>query len=430
MTFWPLYRWATYAATPLVLAVLARRVAQGKEERARIGERWGRAAMPRPAGRVVWLHGASVGESVTLLPLAERFLDAAPDIEVLITTGTVSSARIIGDRLPAARARHHYVPIDQPNAVRRFLDHWRPSLAVWIESEFWPNLLLETRARGIATALVNARMSDRSWRGWQRAPWAIRSLLGCFDLVLAQDAVQAERLRGLGAGDPLSVGDLKAAGRVAPVPASLLDQMQAAVAGRPVWLAASTHPGEEAIVADAHLAARETLPTLLTLLAPRHPARGPEIENLLVRRGLGVVRQSLGQIPNGDTDIWLVDTLGELGLFYRLAKLVLIAGSLIPADRIGGHNPLEAASLGAALLHGPDMNNAAASTASLDEAGAALPVTDAGDLARQVAGLLRDPASLARMGEAAQRVADDQRSVVDRVFERLLALLPAGHAGA
>jgi 3-deoxy-D-manno-octulosonic-acid transferase len=417
MTLWPLYRMATLAATPLASLVLSRRAARGKEESARIGERWGRASRPRPPGRLVWLHAASVGEAVSLLPLVDRFLAGPGEPSVLVTTGTVTSATLVAKRLPPRRAWHQYVPIDQPGAVRRFLDHWKPDLAVWVESEFWPNLLLETRRRGIAMALVNARMSDRSWRGWRRAPASIRRLLRCFDVV------QGQRLRDLGAAAIGMEGDLKAASAVPSVPESALGPEREILDGRPVWLAASTHEGEEEIVAEAHRRARRALPHLLTILAPRHPARGGTIASLLARGGFGVARRSAGETPGPDTDIWLIDTLGELGVFYRLAPLVLVAGSLRPRDRVGGHNPLEAASVGCALLHGPDTTNSAASTRMLDEAGAALPVADAATLAEAVERLLGDPPRLAAMGAAARQVADASRGVVDGVFAHLSALL-------
>jgi 3-deoxy-D-manno-octulosonic-acid transferase len=432
VSLWPVYRLATFAVAPVARVVLARRAASGKEEKRRLGERWGRATRPRPAGPLVWLHAASIGEAVSLLPLVDRFLAHRADLGVLVTTGTVTSAALIAGRLPSDRARHQYVPIDHPGAVRRFLDHWRPDLAIWVESEFWPNLLLETHRRGIRMALVNGRMSERSWRGWRRVPASIGRLLRCFDLILAQDGRQGDRLRELGAAHVATEGDLKAAAPVPPVRDELLHAARSALGDRPVWLAASTHAGEESVVAEVHRAVRQRCPTLLTLLAPRHPSRADEIARQLHEAGLAVARRSLGTEPTAGTDVWLIDTLGELGLFYRLAPLVLVAGSLRPPDRIGGHNPLEAAALGCAVLHGPDMANCLASTASLDGAGAAVLVRDAAELAAAVERLLADPAALAAMGAAARRVADGSRGVIDLVFGRLAGLLPdePGRAGA
>lgn len=428
MTLLPLYRLATRAAAPVARLVLARRVAAGKEERGRLGERWGRPSRRRPDGPLVWLHAASVGESLSLLPLVQRVLVSRPGVSVMVTTGTVTSARLMGERLPPG-AWHQYAPLDHPPTVRRFLDYWRPDLAVWVESELWPNLIVETHRRGIKMALLNARMSERSWRGWRRTPRLIRRLLRSFDLVLAQDASQAVRLQTLGALHADTVGDLKAAAVAPPASAEELTRLRGVIGSRPVWLAASTHEGEEAVVAEAHHRLRRRFPDLLTLLAPRHPARGDAVAATLAAAGAAFVRRSHDELPGAATDIWLVDTLGELGLFYRLAPLVLVAGSLGVPGSIGGHNPLEAAALGCALLHGPDMVNAAASTAALDAAGAARLVDGADMLADTVAALLADPSRLAAMGSAARQAAAAERGVVDSVLARLHPLLPLA-AGA
>ncbi len=422
-----LYRLAAHALGPAAHLVLARRAARGKEDHARLPERWGRAGAPRPPGKLIWLHAASVGESLSLLPIVERLLARLPAAHILVTTGTVTSARILADRLPA-RARHQFLPLDHPPSVARFLGHWRPDLALWVESELWPNLILETRRRGIPMALLNARMSARSARGWQRARGLIAALLGGFDLVLAQDAAQAERLTALGARAADTVGDLKAAAAVPAAPGPVLDDLKARIGGRPVWLAASTHEGEEDAVAAAHQALLARFPDLLTLLAPRHPARGDQIAATL--QNFRLARRSAGDLPGSETEIYLIDTLGELGLFYRLAPVVLVAGSLGAPGSIGGHNPLEAAQLGCGVLFGPDTVNCAASAAELEEAGAALRL---GDLAETLGRLLADPATVARMGAAGLAVAETNRGVIDRVLQRLEPLVAPlagpGHAG-
>jgi 3-deoxy-D-manno-octulosonic-acid transferase len=428
-----LYNLATRALGPAAHVVLARRAARGKEDSARLAERWGRATAPRPPGRLIWLHAASVGESLSLLPIVERLLARLPAAQILVTSGTVTSARILAERLPA-RARHQFLPLDHPPSVARFLDHWRPDLALWVESELWPNLILETRRRGIPMALLNARMSARSAEGWRRARGLIAALLGSFDLILAQDAAQAERLAALGASTAETVGDLKAAAAVPAPPGPALDDLKARIGGRPVWLAASTHEGEEEPVAAAHRALRDRFPGLLTLLAPRHPARADQIAAMLAGQGLAVVRRSAGAVPNGETEIYLIDTLGELGLFYRLAPIVLVAGSLGAPGSIGGHNPLEAAQLGRAVIFGPDTVNCAASAAALEQEGAALRLADAGALAESLGRLLADPAAVSGMGAAGLTVAATHRGVIDRVLQKLEPLVAplAGpdHAGA
>ena len=425
MSWLALYRLATRAALPFVLILLTRRTRRGKEDPARRGERLGLAARPRPSGPLIWAHAASVGESLSLLPLIDRLLERLPTAQMLVTSGTVTSAGLLAQRLPA-RAFHHYVPIDHPGAVGRFLDHWRPDLALWVESELWPNLVSDTHRRGVPMVLVNAKMSERSMRGWRRFPGMIRGLLGAFDLVLAQDEIQAARLNRLGARAAVTVGDLKSSATPLPADPAELARLTQAIGHRPVWLAAQTHEGEETIVAEAHRRLATARPDLLTLLAPRHPNRAPAIAALLAERGLTVARRSMAETIEPGTGVYLADTLGEMGLFYRLGGIVLVAGSLLPPGTLGGHNPIEPALLGAAILHGPDMVNCAANAAALDTADAAIPVEDAAGLAAAVANLLDDPARRLAMGRAAEAVAAGQSGVVDRVLvqmEPLVALL-------
>lgn len=416
------YRLATRAALPIVKLYLARRTRRGKEDPARHHERFGGPARPRPAGPLIWAHAASVGESLSLLPLIDRLLDRLPTAEILVTSGTATSAALLAQRLPA-RAFHQYVPIDHPAAVAGFLDHWRPDLAVWVESELWPNLVADTGRRGVPMVLLNAKMSERSMRGWRRFPGMIRHLLGCFDLVLAQDEVQAGRLNQLGARSAVTVGDLKSSAAPLPADPAELAAMILAINGRPVWLAAQTHEGEETIVADAHALLAARYPDLLTLLAPRHPNRAPAIAALLADRGLTVASRSAREPIQPATSVYLADTMGEMGLFYRLGGIVLVAGSLRPPGTLGGHNPIEPALLGAAILHGPDMVNCAANAAALHAADAALEVSDAASLAAAVAGLLDQPARRTAMGDAARAAAEAQSGVVERVMVLLEPLI-------
>lgn len=423
------YRVATTALGPLVTLYLARRMARGKEDRERFGERCGRVALPRPLGPLVWVHAASIGEAVSMLSLIDRLLVERPALSVLVTTGTVSSARLLATRLPADRAWHQYVPVDRPAYVARFLDHWQPNLGLWVESELWPNLVTATHRRGIPLLLLNGRMSARSFRGWRRLPGLIRPLLASFDLCLAQDPAQAERFARLGASGASSAGDLKSSAPPLPVDVAELARVAAQIAGRPLWLAASTHEGEETAAAEVHqaLAGRHT--GLLTMIAPRHPARAPAIAGALRARGLTVARRSQADPITAATDIYLADTLGELGLFYRLAGIAFIGGSLA---RAGGHNPLEAALLDCAILHGPDMSNCAAVAGALAEAGAAILVSDAAALADAVGRLLADPVERAARAVAAAGIAADNRAVLDAVMARIAPWLDrlTDHAAA
>ena len=395
------YRYASLLATPVIDAWLAHRRRRGKEDRARFGERLGRPSLPRPEGRLVWMHGASVGESVSLLPLVARLREALPDVHVLITSGTVTSARLLRERLPDG-VQHQFVPADRPGAVRRFARQWRPELAVWVESELWPNLVLETAARGTPMLLLNGRMSDRSKARWRRAPQLSRALLAAFDGVLAQTEADAERFRALGARNVAVRGNLKNDAQPLPADEDRVAALRRAIGARPCWAAASTHEGEEAAVAEAISALRRTFPDLLTILAPRHPERGDSTAELLERSGLATARRSAGGAITPGTAVYLVDTLGELGLVYRLADIAFVGGSLAPH---GGHNPLEPARLDCALVTGPHTENFAEAYAALEDAGAVSRVADAGALAAAVRTLLDDEAARATRSAAAREAA-------------------------
>jgi 3-deoxy-D-manno-octulosonic-acid transferase len=419
-----LYRAATTAALPVIELLLWRRLANGKEDGSRIDERRGIPSFKRPPGRLVWLHAASLGEAQSILRLVERLLHDRPDLSALVTTGTVTSAELLANRLPP-RALHQYVPVDRAPWIRRFLDHWRPDAAFWVESELWPNLLLETHARGIPLALVNARISAKSHAAWRRAPATARRLLDVFDTILAQDETIAGRLRDLGATRVVASGNLKAAAAALPAEADALVALQDAFADRPLWLAASTHPGEETMVSAAHRQASTGRLGLLTILVPRHPQRGAAIAAELGAAGLQVARRSAGEPITAATDIYLADTTGELGLFYRLAPLAFVGGSLVPH---GGQNMLEAAQLGCAILHGPHVANFRNIADELAAAGATREVVDADALATAVSRLLGRPAELRSMAAAAGEAARHKAGVLDDVARALAPLLDHARA--
>jgi 3-deoxy-D-manno-octulosonic-acid transferase len=414
-TVLPLYRTLTRSLAPLVRLYLAWRRRQGKEDMFRFRERRGIASKIRPPGPLVWIHAASVGEATAMLALIDRLRETRPGLEILVTTGTVASAHLLEQRLPPG-AQHQFVPVDVPRWVVRFLDHWRPDLALWVESELWPNLVLATRARGVPMVLLNGRLSVRSYARWRWWPGLIGPVLGAFALCLAQDEDQAERLRRLGAPELATLGDLKAAAAVLPVDPMQLERLRRRIGSRPLWLAASTHAGEEEIVASVHSRLAATHPGLLTIIAPRHPARGDAIATMLAARGLRAARRRGDEPITDDTDIYLADTLGELGLFYSLAGIAFIGGSLVPK---GGHNPFEAARLGCAVLHGPNIGNCAGMAAELAVADAAETVHDADGLARAVAALLGDRRLRAERAAAGKRVAAAGLGILDKVLTRL-----------
>jgi len=410
-----LYRALTRPLTPLALAYLARRRQRGKEHPIRFRERLGFAHSARPDGPLVWVHAASVGEATAVLGLIERLLDARQGLEILVTTGTVTSARLLETRLPA-RARHQFVPGDLPSWTTRFLDHWQPDLALWVESELWPNLVFAAQARGIPMVLVNGRLSERSYRRWRMWPGLIAPVLSAFDLCLAQDRHQAERFRSLGAHQVAAVGDLKAAASPLPFDPAELLRLRGVAASRPLWLAASTHAGEEDVAARVHSDVAARHPGLLTIVAPRHPARGEAIGTMLAKRGLRIARRARGEMVTRDTQIYLADTMGELGLFYRLAGIAFVGGSLVAK---GGHNPFEPARLGCAVLHGPDMSNCAAMADALAAAVAAETVSDAAELAEAVSALLADQDLRTQRAAAAAGVAAAGLGILDEVLDRL-----------
>ena len=400
---------------------MASRAALGKEDMARLSERRGEPGIARPDGPLAWLHAASVGEALSALPLIRRLAQEFPALHVLVTTGTVTSAEMLANRLPP-RTLHQFVPVDRPAWTRRFLDHWRPDLAVWLESELWPNLLLQTRARGTAMALVNARLSARSHRRWRRAREVSSRLLSAFDIVLAQDQEIASRLSDLGAGNVAVIGTLKYADDPLPYDRGMLNAIADASAGRPCWLAASIHPGEEEAAFAAHREVARAHPRLLTIIVPRHVRRADAFCRAAEGHGLRVARRSVRELPDADTDIYIADTMGELGLFYRFAPVCFVGGSLVAH---GGQNVLEPARLDCAITHGPHMQNFAEIAAEFRSAAAATEVNDAPTLATIVAALLDDPEKRGAMCRAARRVAGGKREILDYVVTRLRPLLPA-----
>ncbi|HEV2530878.1 3-deoxy-D-manno-octulosonic acid transferase [Phenylobacterium sp.] len=411
-----LYAAATGLMAPFAPALLRSRARGGKEDPARLGERLGRAGRPRPPGPLVWLHGVSVGETQSLLPLVAALRARRPDLALLVTSGTRTAAELLGQRLPEG-VIHQFAPLDTPGAVAGFLDHWRPGAGVLVESELWPNLILAAKARGVRLALLSARMTEDSARGWARSPASARTLMGAFDLVLPQDASTAERLASLGA----AVGpqlNLKLLGEPLPCDTAELQRLTRAIGGRRVVLAASTHPGEEPTIA---LAALEQAGADLLILAPRHPERGAALAQELAR--FAPARRSLGQPIAGDTRIYLADTLGEMGLFLRLADVVVMGGSFVAG--VGGHNPLEAARLGKPILTGPHVANARSIYDQMYVEVAALEAANAEHLARHIRGLLDNPMIARRIGEAALSYAERQGAALDRALALLDPLLPA-----
>lgn len=414
------YRLLTNLAAPLVRLWLKRRLIQGKEDGARLDERFGRSSLARPAGPLLWLHAASVGESVSTLPLIERLLMLPNPPFIVLTTGTVTSAELMAKRLPVG-AVHQYVPVDLPSAITLFLDHWRPDLAIWIESEIWPNTLVGLRDRSIPAILLNARMSDKSFRRWQKRPKLAARLLSTFQICFAQTAADGERLRQLGALDVICAGNLKLAASPLPYEAAAEQALSSELSGRPFWLAASTHEGEEEQIAIAHKTAQKRYTDLLTILAPRHPARGGTVATLLRQQGLNVSQRSLGETINAETDVYLADTLGELGLFYQLSALAFVGGSLVP---VGGHNPLEPAKLNCAILIGPHSFNFADIVADFAARSAIKQIKDGEMLGTVITQMFDDPTVGRKLADAAALAVAGGDQIVQLAVKEVTKRLP------
>jgi 3-deoxy-D-manno-octulosonic-acid transferase len=397
-------------ATPLAGIVLARRVQRGKEIPARLAERRGEAKIARPPGPLIWAHGASVGEMLAVIPLVEGL--RARNFHVLVTSGTVTSARLAEERLPPGVV-HQFIPLDAPRFTERFIAHWRPNLALLAESDLWPNLIMSCHAAGIPLILVNGRLSERSFTRWRYLPKTIGRLLGAFDLCLMQSDADAERYSELGAPRVNMTGNLKLDVPAPPVDANKLATMRALLRPRPLIAAASTHPGEEAVIIDAHRRLRQSFPGLLTIIAPRHPERGPGVVEIATAAGLNAISRSRGLLPDRGTDVYVADTIGELGLIYRLAPIVFMGGSLV---RHGGQNPIEAAKLGAAILHGPHVWNFAEIYAVLDDAHGAEEVLDVNKLVARLGAWLTDAATRKQVADAGLTTVDHLSGALKRTL--------------
>jgi 3-deoxy-D-manno-octulosonic-acid transferase len=408
-----LYRLGCGLGSPLASKVLARRLSRGKEHPERLPERLGRASVARPNGPLVWVHGASVGEMLAAVSLIKRLREQG--FAVLVTSGTVTSAALAEQRLPDG-VLHQFVPLDAPRFVQRFLDHWRPGLALFVESDLWPNLICSCAARKIPMIVINGRLSERSFSRWRRVPGVIAALLNCFDLCLAQSPADAERYAKLGAPRVSATGNLKLDLPAPPVDEAALRRLKDIVGKRPTLIAASTHPGEEEAVIGAHRRLRAKFPTLLSIIAPRHPARGASIGEIAKAAGLSVALRSRRAQPMPDIGVYVADTLGELGLMYRLAPVAFMGGSLA---RHGGQNPIEAVRLGAGIMHGPHVWNFADIYAALDAAQGAELVADEESLAARLTAWFADPAARQNSASAAAATVQKLSGALERTWAAL-----------
>lgn len=424
MSFSPalaVYRAATVVLGPFAGLYLGARADKGKEDRARLGERFGRYDRVRMPGTLVWLHAASVGESGVALGLIEAMAARDPSLQFLLSTGTKTSADLVARR-PLPRLIHVYAPLDRGDVVKRFLDYWQPDLGVFVESEIWPNLIMAAEARSVPLALVNARMSPETLRRWQNWPKAGQRLLRTFAFASAADTRTSEALTRVRGSAVPALGNLKLAAPALRVDGGAREALVKEIGARPVWLAASTHPGEDEIALAAHAKLREMTPEALLIIAPRHPERGAGIATLA-----GNAPRRSKFKPIGAAPVYIADTLGEMGLFYNIAPVALVAGSLLPD--LKGHNPIEPAKLDAAIASGPNVESFQDLFDALNAAGGVTIVQNAETLAAAVARLWRDEAARASQISAARGVIAHGVEAFDETVTQLLALVPQ-HAGS
>ncbi|PLX36169.1 MAG: 3-deoxy-D-manno-octulosonic acid transferase [Hyphomicrobiales bacterium] len=407
------YRGVGRLLAPALPLLTSWRARNGKEDPTRRQERFGYASQARPTGPLAWVHAASVGETNAVMPLLSQLI--ANGYAVLLTTTTVTAARIAAARLPEG-ALHQYVPFDVAPLIGRFLKTWRPDVAIFVESEIWPATLSELARAGIPRCVVNGRLSERSWRRWKAAPSIARAVFGMIDRCAAQTAADADRFRDLGVHDAVAAGNLKYDSDALPADADAVAAFGEAVDGRPVWIAASTHPGEEEKIIAAHERLRKRFPDLLTLLVPRHPGRGDEVAGLLEGHGIAFARRSSGDTPGAETAVYLADTIGEMGLFYRQAQVAFVGGSLVPH---GGQNPIEPAQLGVAIVTGPHVHNFRDVYGELVSAGAVTRIEADADLAPAIEQLLADTDALTDQVERAHAIVAAGRGGIERTLDAL-----------
>lgn len=402
---------------PIVIRrYIEKRKKMGKEDVKRFNERVGRPTKPRPAGRLIWLHGASVGESISMLPLINRLLEIYPDAHVMVTTGTTTSAEVMAKRLPE-RAFHQYLPIDNPVFAARFIRHWQPTIALWFESEFWPGMLSTIKRRNIPLILINGRISNKSFKRWQQFDFVIKEILDCFTACLGQSEEDAYRLRALGAKDAMCLGNLKYAGLPIPVDEEKKKEIQDEIGERPVWLVSSTHSDEEAKIGRylKELSAKHE--GLLTIIAPRHPTRGVEIRDILQDKyQLKTALRSANEKIQPETEVYIADTIGEMGIWYELCPIVFIGGSLIPH---GGQNFMEPSRCRDAVIVGPHMHNFTDAMNRAKRADGIIQVDETVDLIDMVDQLLSNKELLDAKCSLAYNWATSEAKVLDGIAEKI-----------
>ncbi|TAE33369.1 MAG: 3-deoxy-D-manno-octulosonic acid transferase [Alphaproteobacteria bacterium] len=414
-----IYRFATYLAIPFLPYYLRSRLKQGKEDGQRMDERYGKNATKRPIAPLIWIHAASIGETNSAQRLIRHLLATDPSVHILITTTTLSAAIMIAQH-PIDRVHHAYAPLDTPPSVARFLKHWQPHMVCFVDSELWPNMIRAISQRAIPLILLNGRMSPRSAARWRKAPRASAKILSHFDVIFAKSEADAQLFCDLGGTNVHYVGNMKYDAAPLSVDETRYDAMRSALGSRPCWVAASTHKGEDELLALAHQQVRLTHPDALLILVPRHAHRGSDIATMLRSDGWNVAQRSTQEALTPQTAIYLADTMGELGLWYRLAHIVFIGGSLVPH---GGQNPIEAVRLGCTVLYGPHRFNFTDVCYELHKAKALIDVHNGDELAQQITHLIEHPHQCEALIEAGTNFLNTHDDVVIRIHAMLLPYL-------
>ncbi len=417
-----MYKYLTSVSAPLLNRILQIRLGKGKEDPERINEKKAIISRPRPAGALIWIHAASVGEAQSALILIKHLLEHFPSAHILITTGTLTSATIMESKLPP-NAFHQFYPLDHPTWVNRFLDHWSPNAVLWMESELWPNMLRAIKDRNIPSALINARMSKKSFKSWRKLTPIITPMLSTFNNILCQTEEDATLFKHLGAKNTLVTDNLKYSAQKLPSNSDELQEIRDATYNRPIWLYASTHAGEEKIACNIHQKLKADIPDLLTIIVPRHPERRDDILKTCSMPELNIILRTDDKVfPTDDTDIYIADTLGELGLFYRLAPIAVIGRSLSD-DGGGGHNPIEAAQLGCVVLHGPNVQNLQDIFDEMDSANAAIPIDTEQHLYDKLHALFNNPDEVEEQQNIALTYSRQKVKIIDTVRDALQPIL-------
>jgi 3-deoxy-D-manno-octulosonic-acid transferase len=407
---------------PIINGYLLIRKAKGKEDKARFFERLGYPTVNRPIHKkLIWLHAASVGESLSILPLICFLKDKHADIGFLITSGTVTSAKILKSKLPEG-VIHQFVPVDELHSVRRFLRFWRPTLVLWTESDLWPNLINET-AKTCKMILLNARMSEKSYKRWKCFPWLVESILKNFSLVLPQSREAEYFFTSLGAAKLEYLGNLKYVADPLAIDHENLATLKEAVNNRIIFVAASTHKGEEEILGKIHIKLKKKYPSLLTIIIPRHISRRNEIKECIEHHNISLSLRSENQQLTNKTDIYLADTIGELGMFYSLADIVFIGKSLTNPG--GGHNPLEPSRFGKAIISGINVSNFKEVYSELKESNAAFIVSDEEELEEKILLLLNNSEIRNNLGEKALKLVNSKTQILPEIDKRISEYLHA-----